>query len=217
MKIAFIGLGTMGYPMAGHIAARHEVVVYNRSPAKAEAWAAEHRGRIAGSAAEAAAGAEAVLACLPTDADTAALATGAGGVFAAMAPGAIFVDHGSGAATTARMFAEEAGKHASSSSTRRHGGRVGAERRRSRRWSAAMPTCWRGGAGVARCFARTCAHMLRDRRRHVTKMVNVIIATATGAAMRRIVCDLPGSIRLVVDVLKKDRLIPWQLSTAPAR
>ncbi|MEO0682582.1 MAG: NAD(P)-binding domain-containing protein, partial [Pseudomonadota bacterium] len=76
-KCAFIGLGVMGYPMAGHLQAKgHEVTVYNRTAAKAEAWAAEHGGAHAATPAEAAAGAEFVFCCVGNDDDLRSVATG---------------------------------------------------------------------------------------------------------------------------------------------
>ncbi|MEM9757307.1 MAG: NAD(P)-dependent oxidoreductase [Pseudomonadota bacterium] len=90
-KLAFLGLGVMGYPMAGHLkAAGHEVTVYNRTAAKARAWADEHGGQVAPTPEAAAAGAEIVLACVGNDDDLRAVATPALG---AMAPGTLFVDH----------------------------------------------------------------------------------------------------------------------------
>ncbi|TCP63374.1 3-hydroxyisobutyrate dehydrogenase [Rhodovulum bhavnagarense] len=93
-KVAFLGLGVMGYPMAGHLAARgHEVTVYNRTAAKAENWVALHGGRAASTPAEAASGAEFVMACVGNDDDLRAVCTGETGAFAGMSEGAVFVDH----------------------------------------------------------------------------------------------------------------------------
>ncbi|TDK51926.1 NAD(P)-dependent oxidoreductase [Antarcticimicrobium luteum] len=93
-KVAFLGLGVMGYPMAGHLQkAGHEVTVYNRTAAKAEKWVAGHGGAMAPSPREAVAGADFVMACVGNDDDLRAVCTGADGAFAGMAAGAIFVDH----------------------------------------------------------------------------------------------------------------------------
>ena len=93
-KVAFLGLGVMGYPMAGHLkAAGHDVTVYNRTAAKAEKWAAEHGGAMALTPREAAAGAEFVMSCVGNDDDLRSVTLGADGAFAGMAKGAIFVDH----------------------------------------------------------------------------------------------------------------------------
>jgi len=93
-KLAFLGLGVMGYPMAGHLrAAGHDVTVYNRNAAKAEAWVAEHGGAMATTPREAAAGAEFVFSCVGADADLRAVTLGDDGAFAGMTSGAIFVDN----------------------------------------------------------------------------------------------------------------------------
>ena len=93
-KVSFLGLGVMGYPMAGHLAkAGHEVTVYNRTTAKAEKWAAEFGGSFAATPREAAAGADFVMACVGNDDDLRSVCTGDDGAFAGMKDGAIFVDH----------------------------------------------------------------------------------------------------------------------------
>ncbi|WP_288928259.1 NAD(P)-dependent oxidoreductase [uncultured Maritimibacter sp.] len=109
-KCAFLGLGVMGYPMAGHLAAKgHEVTVYNRTGAKAEAWVAEHGGRAAATPRDAAEGAEFVMACVGNDDDLRAVCTGEDGAFAGMSEGAIFVDHTTVSAMVTRDMAEVAG------------------------------------------------------------------------------------------------------------
>ncbi|NVK61080.1 MAG: NAD(P)-dependent oxidoreductase [Rhodobacteraceae bacterium] len=93
-KCAFLGLGVMGYPMAGHmVKAGHEVTVYNRTAAKAEAWTTEHGGKMAPTPREAAEGAEFVMACVGNDDDLRSVCLGEDGAFAGMSEGAIFVDH----------------------------------------------------------------------------------------------------------------------------
>ncbi|WIT09773.1 NAD(P)-dependent oxidoreductase [Paucibacter sediminis] len=102
-KVAFLGLGVMGYPMAGHLArAGHRVTVYNRTPAKAEAWVKEYGGASAATPAAAAAGAEFVFACVGNDDDLRSVVLGEQGAFAGMAAGAIFVDHTTASAEVAR-------------------------------------------------------------------------------------------------------------------
>ena len=105
-KLAFLGLGVMGSPMAGHLAAKgHQVTVYNRSAAKAEAWVAQHGGRLAATPALAAKGAAFVMACVGNDDDLRSVCLGPEGAFAGMAPGAIFVDHTTVSATVTRELA----------------------------------------------------------------------------------------------------------------
>lgn len=102
-KLAFIGLGVMGYPMAGHLArAGHEVVVYNRTAAKAARWVEVHGGRSAPTPALAAAGAEVVFSCVGNDDDLRAVTLGNAGTFAGMARGAVHVDHSTTSAEVAR-------------------------------------------------------------------------------------------------------------------
>ena len=111
MRVAFLGLGVMGYPMAGHLArAGHDVVVYNRSGAKSERWVGEFGGRSAATPAQAVRDCDAVMACVGRDADLRAVTLGAAGAFEAMERGAVFVDHTTASATIARELAEIAGK-----------------------------------------------------------------------------------------------------------
>jgi len=108
-KIAFLGLGVMGFPMAGHLAkAGHDVTVYNRNAAKAAAWTARHGGRSAATPAAAAAGQDFVLACVGNDNDLRSVVYGDTGAFGAMAKGAVFVDHTTASAEIAREFDAEA-------------------------------------------------------------------------------------------------------------
>jgi 3-hydroxyisobutyrate dehydrogenase-like beta-hydroxyacid dehydrogenase len=102
-RVAFLGLGVMGYPMAGHLArGGHAVTVYNRTAAKAADWAAAHGGAHAPSPREAAAGADVVCACVGNDDDLRSVALGPDGAFAGMKPGAVFVDHTTASAEVAR-------------------------------------------------------------------------------------------------------------------
>jgi 3-hydroxyisobutyrate dehydrogenase len=102
-KVAFLGLGVMGYPMARHLSAKgHDVTVYNRSTAKAERWVSEHGGRQEATPAAAAAGQDIVFACVGNDDDLRSVTIGEGGAFPAMGRGAIFVDHTTASAEVAR-------------------------------------------------------------------------------------------------------------------
>ncbi|MCH8948667.1 MAG: NAD(P)-dependent oxidoreductase [Acidobacteria bacterium] len=108
-KAAFIGLGTMGYPMAGHLAkAGHEITVFNRTRTRAEAWVREHGGRLGGTPAEAAAGAHLVFTCVGNDDDLRVVVYGTDGAFAGMDEGAVLVDH----TTASGMVAREVGRAA---------------------------------------------------------------------------------------------------------
>jgi 3-hydroxyisobutyrate dehydrogenase len=108
-KITFLGLGVMGYPMAGHLArAGHEVTVYNRTAAKAGTWASEHGGATGATPAEASKGAEMVMACVGNDNDLRSICLGPDGAFASMAEGSIFVDHTTVSAAVTRELYEAA-------------------------------------------------------------------------------------------------------------
>jgi 3-hydroxyisobutyrate dehydrogenase len=108
-RIAFIGLGVMGGPIARHLsAAGHTMTVYNRSRGKAEAWVAAHGGTLATSPAEAAKNAEVVISCVGTDDDLAGVTLGRDGAFAAMAKGALYIDHTTVSARIARQLGVEA-------------------------------------------------------------------------------------------------------------
>ena len=103
-KVAFVGLGVMGYPMAGHLKAKggHEVTVYNRTSAKAEKWVAQHGGRSAPTPKQAAEGQDFVIACVGNDNDLREVMLGKDGVFAGARKGAIVVDHTTASAEIAR-------------------------------------------------------------------------------------------------------------------
>ncbi len=107
--VAFLGLGVMGHPMAGHLArAGHRTTVYNRTAAKSAAWAAEYGGCHAPTPREAARGADIVFACVGNDDDLRSVVLGPDGAFAGMKPGAIFVDHTTASAQVARELGAEA-------------------------------------------------------------------------------------------------------------
>jgi len=106
-KVAFLGLGVMGFPMAGHLLkAGHQVTVYNRTAARAAAWVEKHGGKNAATPAEAAKGAEIVFACVGNDDDLRSVLQGDKGAFAGMAKGALFVDHTTASAEVARESAK---------------------------------------------------------------------------------------------------------------
>ena len=110
-KCAFVGLGVMGYPMAGHLAAAgHEVTVYNRTSARAEAWVGEHEGSAAPTPAQAAAGAEMVFVCVGNDDDVRSVTADPGGALESMASGSVLVDHTTASARLAQELHDEAGR-----------------------------------------------------------------------------------------------------------
>ena len=128
-NVAFIGLGVMGFPMAGHLAKKgHQVTVWNRTTAKAADWAAKNGGKSAGSPAEAARGADCVMVCVGNDDDLRSVVLGPQGAFAGMAKGAILVDHTTASADVARELAAiAAGKGIGFLDAPVSGGQAGAE------------------------------------------------------------------------------------------
>jgi len=128
-KVAFLGLGVMGFPMAGHLVAKgHEVTVYNRSPAKAQAWVGRHGGRWAPTPALAAEGAEFVMACVGNDDDLRQVCLGPDGAFAGMMAGSVFVDHTTvSAEVTRELAALAAGQGKGYVDAPLSGGQAGAE------------------------------------------------------------------------------------------
>lgn len=128
-KLAFLGLGVMGYPMAGHLAAAgHSVTVYNRTPTKAESWVAQHGGLTGETPALAAEGAEIVMACVGNDDDLRAVCLGTDGAFATMSEGSTFVDHTTvSAAVTKELFDVAKAKGIAFIDAPVSGGQAGAE------------------------------------------------------------------------------------------
>ena len=128
-RVAFVGLGVMGYPMAGHLAAAgYETTVFNRTSSRADAWCAEHAGKRAETPAEAASGADVVLVCVGNDDDVREVTTAADGVFDGVSPGAVVVDHTTASAKLAReLEAVAAGKGLGFLDAPVSGGQAGAE------------------------------------------------------------------------------------------
>jgi 3-hydroxyisobutyrate dehydrogenase len=176
MKIAWIGTGVMGAPMAGHLArAGHDVTVYNRTPAKAEAWAAEHGGRTAATPAAAADGADAVLTCVGNDDDLAAVTLGADGAFAAMRAGALFVDHTTVSAAIARTLAEDgAARGLLVLDAPVSGGQAGAESGKLSAMCGGSAEAFAAAEPVLQAYAARIVHVGAAGAGQQTKMVNQI-------------------------------------------
>ncbi|RWI29483.1 MULTISPECIES: NAD(P)-dependent oxidoreductase [unclassified Mesorhizobium] len=129
-SVAFLGLGVMGYPMAGHLRNKggHDVTVYNRTKAKAEQWVAQHGGSVADTPAKTADGKDFVFCCVGNDDDLRAVTIGAEGAFQSMKKGAIFIDNTTASAEVARELAEKAqGRGFSFLDAPVSGGQAGAE------------------------------------------------------------------------------------------
>ena len=175
-KVSFLGLGVMGFPMAGHLAAKgHEVTVYNRSPAKAEAWIARHSGRAAATPRAAAEGAEFVMACVGNDDDLAQVCLGPDGAFAGMAPGALFVDHTTVSATiTRKLGAEAAALGLGFVDAPVSGGQAGAENGQLSIMCGGAPEDYARVEPVLAAYARICRRIGDSGAGQLAKMMNQI-------------------------------------------
>ncbi|MFN3514301.1 MAG: NAD(P)-dependent oxidoreductase [Phenylobacterium sp.] len=173
MKVAFAGLGVMGFPMAGHLArAGHEVSVFNRSPEKAQRWAAAHGGRAAATVAEAADGAEIVFLCVGNDDDVRQVT---GLALPAMAPGGIVVDHTTTSAKVAREMAELAARSGRwFVDAPVSGGQAGAEKGQLTVMCGGDETAFARAEPVIAAFAKAVRRMGGPGAGQLTKMVNQI-------------------------------------------
>lgn len=181
LRIAFIGTGVMGGPMAGHlIKAGHSVTVYNRTRARADAWAAAYGGTVAATPAEAARGADAVLTCVGNDDDLAAVTLGGDGAFGAMAKGAVFVDHTTVSARIARRLAQEAETHGLLSvDAPVSGGESGAQAGKLSIMCGGSEVAFAAARIVMQAYAARIVHVGRAGAGQLTKMVNQICFSGT--------------------------------------
>jgi 3-hydroxyisobutyrate dehydrogenase len=175
-RVAFIGLGVMGYPMAGHLAARgHDVTVYNRTLKKAEAWVAEHGGRSAPTPAMAAEGQQIVFACVGNDDDLRGVTIGDGGAFETLAADAIFVDHTTASAAVAReLDAAARTRSAHFIDAPVSGGQAGAENGVLSVMCGGEAEPYTRAEPVIAAYARACRLMGPAGSGQLTKMVNQI-------------------------------------------
>ncbi len=175
-KLAFLGLGVMGYPMAGHLAAKgHEVTVYNRTAAKAEKWAAQHGGNLAATPAEAAGGADMVMACVGNDDDLRAVCLGETGAFAGMKAGALFVDHTTvSAAVTRELYAAAKEVGVSFVDAPVSGGQAGAENGQLVIMCGGDQASYDAAEPVMNSYAKLCKRLGESGAGQLTKMVNQI-------------------------------------------
>ncbi|HEY8578911.1 MAG TPA: NAD(P)-dependent oxidoreductase [Beijerinckiaceae bacterium] len=214
--VAFLGLGVMGYPMAGHLA-RHgrRVVVYNRTAAKALKWVSEHGGRAAPSPAEAARGAQIVFACVGADDDLRQVTLGPDGAFAAMAPGAVFVDHTTASADVARELAAAAqARGLGFVDAPVSGGQAGAENGALTVMCGGEPEAYALAEPVIAAYARQCRLMGPAGAGQLTKMVNQIcIAGLVQALSEGLAFAARAGLDTdaVVEVISKGAAQSWQM------
>jgi 3-hydroxyisobutyrate dehydrogenase len=175
-RVAFLGLGVMGFPMAGHLAkAGHEVTVYNRTPARAAAWVEKHGGKKAPTPAGAARGAEIVFACVGNDDDLRSILKGAEGAFAGMGKGALFVDHTTASAEVARESAQVAAeKGLRFLDAPVSGGQAGAENGKLTVMVGGAEADFDAAKPVIDAYARACILMGAVGAGQLAKMVNQI-------------------------------------------
>ena len=175
-RLAFLGLGVMGFPMAGHLAgAGHDVTVYNRTQAKADAWTGRHGGAAAATPAAAARGADFVMACVGNDDDLRAICTGPDGAFAGMDRGATFVDHTTvSAAVTREMYAAAAEKGIAFVDAPVSGGQAGAENGVLSIMCGGNQGAFDAAEPVMRAYGRSIKRLGDSGAGQLTKMVNQI-------------------------------------------
>jgi 3-hydroxyisobutyrate dehydrogenase len=176
MKTSFLGLGVMGFPMAGHLKkGGHEVTVYNRTAAKAQKWVETHGGKAAATPAEAAKGADIVFACVGNDDDLRSIVQGGEGAFAGMSKGAIFVDHTTASANVARELGEVAkGKGLHFLDAPVSGGQAGAENGKLTVMVGGGQADFDRAKPVIDCYARACVLLGPVGSGQLAKMVNQI-------------------------------------------
>lgn len=215
-KVAFLGLGVMGYPMAGHLAlAGHQVTVYNRSAAKAQAWVTEFRGTSAATPREAAANADIVFSCVGNDDDLRAVTLGADGAFAGMTPGAIFVDHTTASANVARELytaAKNIGLNFIDAPV--SGGQAGAQNGALTIMCGGDAAAFEAVKPAGMAFAKAFTLMGDSGAGQLTKMVNQICIAGLVQALSEAVAfgQKAGlDVNQVLDVIGKGAAQSWQL------
>ena len=176
MRTAFIGLGVMGYPMAGYLAkSGHDITVYNRTTAKAVAWCQEYGGRSAKTPADAAKGAEIVFSCVGNDNDVREVLLGADGVLASISGGSIIVDHTTASATVAREVATiAAAKSVGFLDAPVSGGQAGAEKGQLAVMAGGTTDDFERAAPIIDCYAKAITHIGPVGAGQLAKMVNQI-------------------------------------------
>ena len=216
-KVAFIGLGVMGYPMAGHLKVKggHEVTVYNRTGAKAQAWAAQFGGRVAATPREAAAGQEMVFACVGNDDDLRQVTIGPDGAFAAMSHGAIFIDHTTASADVARELHAVAAKAGFGFiDAPVSGGQAGAENGVLTVMCGGDAPVYEKAEPAIAAFARACRLMGPSGAGQLTKMVNQICIGGLVQALSEGVhfAQKAGlDVEAVIEVISKGAAQSWQM------
>jgi 3-hydroxyisobutyrate dehydrogenase len=216
-KIAFLGLGVMGYPMAGHLkSAGHEVSVYNRTAAKASAWADAHGGRFGTTPREAVAGADFVMACVGNDDDLRSVCLGADGAFAGMDAGSVFVDHTTVSAQVTRdLYATAAETGISFVDAPISGGQAGAENGVLSVMCGGDADSYARAEPIIAAYARICRRIGDSGAGQMTKMCNQIAIAGLVQGLSEALhfaekAGLDG--RAVVEVISQGAAGSWQMA-----
>ena len=216
-SVAFLGLGVMGYPMAGHLqSAGHSVTVYNRTSSKAETWVAEHGGAMATTPAEAAQGADFVMACVGNDDDLRGVCLGDTGAFAGMSKGTIFVDHTTvSAKVTAELYAASAELGLSSVDAPISGGQAGAENGVLSIMCGGDQTAYDAAEPIMAAYSRICRRIGDSGAGQKTKMCNQIAIAGLVQGLSEALhfaekAGLDGAA--VVEVISQGAAGSWQMS-----
>ena len=215
-SVAFLGLGVMGYPMAGHLAAAgHRVTVYNRSAAKSQAWIAEFAGVAAATPREAAKGADIVFCCVGNDDDLRSVVLGDSGAFAGMAPGAVFVDHTTASCDVAKELntaAQQLGMHFIDAPV--SGGQAGAQLGGLTVMCGGNAAAFATVQPTAMAFAKAFTLMGESGAGQLTKMVNQIcIASLVQGLSEAIAFGQKAGLDMaqVLEVIGKGAAQSWQM------
>ncbi|KAB7615754.1 NAD(P)-dependent oxidoreductase [Amylibacter sp. SFDW26] len=217
VKVAFIGLGVMGYPMAGHLQSKgHDVTVYNRTVAKAEDWVEKYGGAMALTPAEVAKGQDVVFACVGNDDDLRGVTMGPDGAFQNMSAGSVFVDHTTASAEVARELSSAASKAGFEFiDAPVSGGQAGAENGLLTVMCGGDETAYARVEEIIMCFAQASRLMGGSGAGQLTKMVNQICIAglvqglSEGLAFAQ-KSGLDG--KAVVDVISKGAAGSWQMA-----
>lgn len=215
-RVAFLGLGVMGFPMAGHLAkAGHQLSVYNRTLSKAKNWVEAHGGQMAATPAQAAHGADVVLACVGNDADIAQICRGAEGAFAGMAKGSLFVDHSTVSARIAReLHGEAASLGLGFVDAPVSGGQAGAENGQLTIMAGGSPEDVARAELIMGAYAKRIGHMGPIGAGQLTKMANqmCIAGVLQGLSEAVVFAQAAGlDPDLVFDVIGKGAAQSWQM------
>jgi 3-hydroxyisobutyrate dehydrogenase len=215
-KVAFIGLGVMGFPMAGHLKAKggHEVTVYNRNAAKAKAWAEKFGGGTAPTPKAAAEGQDFVMACVGNDDDLRAVTIGAEGAFAGMKAGSVFVDHTTASAEVARELAKASQGKFEFIDAPVSGGQAGAENGVLTVMCGGNEAAYKRAEPVIAAYARMCKLLGPTGSGQLTKMVNQICIAGLVEALsegihfaKKAGLDVPA----VIETISKGAAQSWQM------